>query len=155
MGLVELLLSMAAVVVVLGGVVLVSESLRADTSELQTRTTLGQLRLALKRYHARHGHWPPGLTDTAVLCALLADPVTAPIVQPLPLCRDRQGMIRVHDGYDQPIRYVVDATSGAMAVDFVSAGADGRFGDLTFNHPGVHRDAMDNLYGSDLETPRP
>lgn len=155
MGLVELLLSFAMTTAILGGLILVSESLRTDTSEQQTRETLRKLRAALTQYHHRHGTWPPGASTSAAIKALLADPATAEQIKPLPLDTDPQGALHVRDGYGRPLRYFVETRGNTTMADFVSPGPDGQFGDLTSNHPQLRSNAMDNLFGSDMEAPTP
>jgi len=155
MTIVELLLSMAASAVTLGGVTLISESLRTDTSDQQTRRTLRLLRISLTHYHNRHAAWPPGPTTADAVRALLADPEAAVMLRPLRLPDSPQHEWTLRDGYDRPIRYAVGTDGNTVVADFVSAGPDGRFGDLASDHPERRLDAMDNLYGSDLETPTP
>lgn len=155
MGLVELLFSLAAVAIVLGVLVLISESLRRDTSERKTRDVLRTLRMALNAYHDRHDAWPVGPGPAQALAALLDDPVTEAMVRPLSLVTDDQGGLAVQDGYGCPIGYVRRTDGGAERVDFVSAGPDGQFGDLGSGHPKMRSAAIDDLYGSDLEPPIP
>ena len=153
MGLAELLLCVAVVAMVLGGLVLISQSLRDEACEKQTRQTLRRLRAALHEYHLRHRGWPPGPTTDQAIRSLLADPATARMVGPLSLSTDDQGKARICDGYGQPVRYVIRSQGDANDADFVSAGPDGRFGDLASPQPSLRTEAADNLYGADLETP--
>ena len=155
MTIVELLLSVAVSAVILGGVTLISESLRTDTSDQQTRRTLRLLRRALIQYHDRHGAWAPGPTTADAVRALRADPKAAAILQPLRIPDSPEHEWIIRDGYDRPIRYAVETDGNTVVADFVSAGPNGRFGDLASNHPERRLDAMDNLYGSDLEAPAP
>ena len=155
MSLVELLLSITMCTVTLGGLVLVSESLRTDQSDYQTRVALRAMQDAATRYRDLHGRWPTGTTTGAVIDAMLAEPSTAPLIQPLRLDTDPAGGFRVLDGYDGPIRYIPPDRSDDARVDFVSAGPDGRIGNLAADNPDLRDEAMDNLYASDLETPTP
>ena len=155
MTIVELLLSVAVSAVTLGGITLISESLRTDTSDQQTRRTLRLLRLSLTHYHNRHAAWPPGPTTADAIRAMQADPETAALLRPLRLVDSPQHEWIIRDGYDRPIRYAVGTDGNTVVADFVSAGPDGRFGDLASDHPERRLDAMDNLYGSDLEAPTP
>ncbi len=155
MGAIELVVSMAVVGVLLGGVVLVSESLRVSTSDQQTRQTLRRLSMATDAYRRAHGDWPPCSSTARCVGALLADPVSAPMVRSLRLSTDSQGVIHVHDGYGQPIRCISGDKSQTAKPDFVSAGPDGRFGDLSSSREDQFNAAMDNLYSSDLEEPTP
>lgn len=155
MTMVELLLSIAVSAVILGGITLISETLRTDTSDRQTRRVLRLLRKALVDYHTRHEAWPPGATTSDAVRRLLADPEAATILRPLRLSDTPDHELIVRDGYDRPIRYTVETDGNTVVADFVSAGPDGRLGDLTSDHPEQRIDAMDNLYGSDLEAPTP
>lgn len=155
MSLVEMLLSLATISLVLGGAVLVSESLRAGTADHQTRETLMALRVALTAYHDHHGRWPRGSTESEAIRELATDPSTLSLIQSLRVNTDPRGRTRVFDGYGKPIRYIVRAEGDASYADFVSAGPDGKFGDLASDSPQVRNDAVDNIYGSDLEAPTP
>ncbi len=155
MSLTELLLSLALVYLGLGGVALVSESLRTSTADRQTRDTLRTLQACLSSYHDRHGSWPPGPTASDAIKAMLDDPVTAPLIKPLRLSADADGSLQAHDGYGCPIRYLLRPHGSAIHAQFVSAGPDGQFGDLTSEHQELRSHAMDNVYSSDLETPTP
>ncbi len=155
MALVEMLLAASVIGIVLGGLILASQSLRTETCEQQTRSTLRHLRAALRQYHQRHGAWPSGPTITTAVKALRADPAAAPLLAHITVRTGPGGQIDVHDGYGRPIRYVVEPRGGKIQADFVSAGPDGRFGDPASTHSHVRSDAVDNLYGSELETPTP
>ena len=153
MTLVELLLTNTFIAMILGGLILISQSLRNDACEQQTRSTLRQLRSALKAYHRQHNTWPQESTTSEAVKTLLSDNATASIVRPLNLGRDDQNQLCVRDGYGHPVRYVVQSRHNIVHADFISAGPDGRFGDLTSQSPRLRDDAADNLYGFDLETP--
>ena len=155
MTLVELLLSVAVSAVTLGGITLISESLRTDTSDQQTRRTLRLLRRSLTHYHNRHAAWPSGPTTADAIRSLQEDPEAAAMLRPLRPADSPQHKWIIRDGYDRPIRYAVGTDGNTVVADFVSAGPDGRFGDLASDHPKRRLDAMDNLYGSDLEAPTP
>ncbi len=152
MTLVELLLSSVLAVAVLGALSLVSASLRNDTAEQRTRATLRVLREAMLQYHETHGTWPQGSTH-AVLEQLLSNRATLEMVEAVSLTRTAEGLT-VLDGFGRPMRYVVSATSTTGEGDFVSAGADGRFGDPHAEDARQRSAAMDNLYGADTEGPR-
>ena len=152
---VELLLSVAVCAVMLGGVTLVSESLRHDQSDQETRATLRSLRKALNNYYSQHQYCPAGETASTVLKALLADKETAAVVCELRLSTDAAGVMHVQDGYGRSMRYIIRDRGAAAQADFVSAGPDGRFGDLSSPDPDLQQASLDDLYGADLETPSP
>ena len=155
MTLVELLLASVAIAIIFGGLILASQSLRNDACDRKTRSTLRQLRGALQAYYDRHNSWPPEPTTHAALSDLLADTASAPFVRSLDLRTDDRGQMCILDGYGQAVRYVIQSGHDAAGADFVSAGPNGRFGDLTSENRSHRQDAADNLYGWDLETPTP
>lgn len=155
MTLVELLLSGVVISIVLGALVLVSQSLRTEACDQQTRSTLHHLRTALHAYHEIHQSWPPGPTTALAVQRLLTDAGTAALVRSLDLGTDIQGQTCVRDGYGNPVRYVIQSRQDTAGADFISAGPNGRFGDLNSSNPKLRDDAADNLHGFDLETPVP
>ncbi len=151
----EMLLSMVLVSAVLGGLQVLSASLRAETADEQTRRTLRSLRVAAVLHHRLHEqgevsddavaalrHGP----TSAALAVLQAHPRTAALLASVKIDFAADGTMIARDGYGRPIRYLPAAAPPA-AGDFVSAGPDGRFGASPADPA-----AADNLYGSDLET---
>jgi type II secretory pathway pseudopilin PulG len=160
----EMLLSMVLVAAVLGGLQVVSASLRAESADEQTRRTLRALRAAAV-LHLRLEHNGDVSADAVaalrggltadVLKVLLANPRTASLLASLRVDHAADGSLIVRDGYGRPIRYLPPAATDddtnvrtTTPGDFVSAGPDGRFGAPAGNDPA----AADNLYGSDMET---
>ncbi|MBI1336164.1 MAG: hypothetical protein GC164_04280 [Phycisphaera sp.] len=161
MTLIEMMLAMAVIAGVLGVLVMVSESLRAENAQSRTRARLTTLRAALVRYHDKHGVWPEGDTSHA-LGTLLADNDVAQLVIPLgPVC-GIDGRWRLRDGYGGEIVYRLNTTHTddpdhptRTEADFVSPGADGHFGNSDSSSEPRRQAAVDNLYGSDLEAVAP
>ncbi len=151
--LIELLLSVSVVAMFFGGVVWLSDLLRARTADQQTRSTLLTLRSALDTYHRRHDAWPPGPTPAAI-DALLAEPVTAAMVRSLPLTRQASGS-QIRDGYGYPLRYHTQAPSRTRQADFASPGPDGRFGDPLSAQHRARLAAADDTASGDLKTALP
>jgi hypothetical protein len=150
----EMLLSLSVVAGVLGGMVVASDGVRARHAERQTLGTLRTLRVALLQYRAEHGVFPAGPTS-ACLGSLLAMPGAGGVLRGLPMGRAEDGGPAVLDGYGRAIEYIPPGEGQVQQPDFVSAGPDGRFGDL---HAGRGRGspaAVDNLYGSDTEAATP
>lgn len=172
MTLTEMVLALVLIAGVLGGLQMLSASLRADSADEQTRRTLRTLRAAAILHHhlAQRGEanaasvaaLRTGPTDAA-LAALLAHPRTAAILAPVETAftRTADGRLIARDGYGRAIRYLppppsrpdqpADAYHDTPG-DFVSCGPDGRFGDPPASDPaGYTPGTADNLYGSDLE----
>jgi len=155
MTLIELLLTGTFIAMILGGLILISQSLRNDACEQQTRSTLRQLRAALQAYRLQYNTWPKESKTSAAVKTLLTDAATASIVSVLNLGKDDQNQLCVRDGYGHAVQYVVQSRRNTTHADFISAGPDGRFGDLTSQSSRLRDDAADNLHGFDLETPTP
>ncbi len=149
----ELLLSLAATCTVLGIVLLISASLRADVAEKSTRETLTALYEALGEYQQDTQKQLPADPDEAVK-TLFAHTRASGMLTTLPWTQI-QGTLIVRDGYGRAIMYLPGADDGAHAADFVSAGADGYFGDPTSNNPQTRRAAADNHYAGDMQQPTP
>lgn len=153
MTLIELALTTAIITVTLSSLVMISRSLRDDTAAAETRQTLRILRGALVQYEGKHQAAPPAPT-AAALEALLAEADIAPLLAKLPVDRTPAGGVVVVDGYGRPVHYLPPAQGKRAAADFVSAGPDGHLGDPFSNTPDKQRAASDNIFGSDVETPK-
>jgi prepilin-type N-terminal cleavage/methylation domain-containing protein len=148
--LVELLLTTAVIGSLFAGLIVVSNSLRADNAQHQTKRTLALLRRALLSYHAEHQGWPASPT-TEALRDLRRHPPAGALLVAVGLHTDNRGILSVHDGYGRPVRYLEPAPPRMPLADFVSAGPDGRFGDLSSKLPEQRQAAMDDLFGHDVE----
>jgi len=146
MTLVEMMVAMLLAVAAMGSLSLLAASLRDDTPQRQTQTTLTTLHEAMRIYSAAHDAALPAQTHET-LQTLLADERSAAIMRHLPFTRTAHGLA-VLDGFGRPIRYL-PPTSATREGDFVSAGPDGRFGDPHHTDPRQRAAAMDNLYASD------
>lgn len=151
--LVALAVTLSLAGTLLAGLTLVNRTVRHDAAEAQTRQTLVLLQHAVRTYHDDHGRAPAGTAETA-LSALLTHPASAEWLADVEVVHDDQGQPLVRDGFGRPMRYQAVDDSQAAA-GFVSAGRSGRFGDLHASDTAAHRAAADNLYGFELEVPRP
>ena len=86
---------------ILAGLVAASDSLRIDSAQNQTKTTLRQLRAALNRYIKDHASAPSPPTDRAI-ATLLNDPNTAPLLRDVSMSIDAQGSSRAHHPLRRP-----------------------------------------------------
>lgn len=141
MTLVELMLCVLATAAAAGALVQVSGSLRADTAEQRTVEMLRALRHALLEHETHYQKSPVGETKD-VLRTLYTDRHTRRLLAAVPLSRG----VEVLDGYGRPIEFVASNETTGQPADFVSAGADGRFGKTPLD-----AEALDNLYASEME----
>lgn len=148
MTLVELVLSAALTTATLGLLLLASTSSRANAAYYRhTRQSLLALHQALLEYHNQYGHYPDE-PASAVIATLLRDPVTAPILGPVPL---KISNSTIADGYGRPLKYIGPKNSDTDQPDFISAGPDGRFGCPKTDVLNASHATIDNLYASDME----
>ncbi len=146
MSFVGLMLSLAAVGVLLGAAVVVSDTLRIGTADRDTRVTLRRLHDALAAYSAGQGQPPPEPTEAA-LRALLGDEAAGPMVLELSMTVNESGTVMIRDGYGRAVHYTDEVPAG----DFVSAGPDGVLGDADSSDAAIRQAAADDVYGSDVE----
>lgn len=114
----ELLLVLVVIGLTMGGLLIVTTSLRAESAEQQTRRTLRALGQALSLHHqlVASGRAAPHALDVlqrgpthAVLSALLANPATAAVLREVNVESDANGSLIVRDGYGRAIRYLPPA----------------------------------------------
>lgn len=140
------MISGCVVVGVMGVLVVISGSLRADDAHQRTQDALSTLNVALQTYHAWGGQPLPA--DTAAVVQILRqDPSTQPLIAGLPTAPTDRGLMLL-DGYSRPMRYRPAASPDSVG-DFVSAGPDGDFGDADAASPAQRRATTDNLYGAE------
>jgi len=176
MTLLEFVAALAVISLMLGGMVSVCDALANDSAQQQTVLTLRKLNQSLAAFVDAHDAYPdahqPERIDTPMarcIAELRASPATGHLVAELPgLTYTAGGWFTVYDGFGQPMRYVVPADPEAPMRDLaarfprspkmqpyiVSAGPDGRLGNLSADDPQQRADAADNLYSFDLETQR-
>ena len=148
----ETLLTAIVIAIVLGVLVLISNSLRASSERDRTQHTLRMLQEALVTYHQKR-QTPLPSTTTGVLEVLTTDPATKTQLRSLPLKHDPQNPnnLIILDGYGNPIEYMTPAQRGNEFGDFVSPGADNTFGN-TFNEQNNQAGALDNMHSSETDT---
>lgn len=155
MSLGEMLLTLAGIAVILGLLMSVSNSVRADNADQQTRQILRSLRLALDHYHQATSKYPPEPASVAIHY-LQSLPACEIYLRDLRFRTSLEGYTTITDGYGRPIRYF-QAThhtpQGQYQPDFVSPGPDGRLGDMTSNDPIQQQAISDNVYGRDVQIP--
>lgn len=151
MGFIEMLLSIAVIGCMLIMLILVSNSLRTETAEQDTRQTLRMLRVSLLQYHQEHDAWPKGPTPFALM-QMLSDPSSRDTMHNVSVVMLRNKLPIVRDGFGQEIRYLApNAYSPTDLPDFVSAGFDGDFGNPTGQTVQAKQAAIDNVFGVDTE----
>lgn len=154
MGLGEMLLVLAGVSVVLGLLAMVSGSVRAENADSQTRQILRTLRMALDTYHDTTSQYPPG-PESVAIHHLQTLPETDSMMRTLRFHADKDGFIAINDGFGRAIKYLDPQEAGHRQADFVSAGADGWFGDSQSDQLHHQQAVIDNIFGSDVLTPQP
>jgi type II secretory pathway pseudopilin PulG len=150
MGFIEMLLSIAVIACMLILLVLVSNSLRTETAEQDTRQTLRLLRVSLLQYHQENNVWPKGPTPYALM-QMLSDTASRDTMHNLSVVMLRNRLPIIRDGFGQEIRYVAPQPQSPYPPDFVSAGLDGDFGNTTATNPTARQAAIDNVFGIDTE----
>ncbi len=145
-----MLFSMVAIMVVLGIIVLVSNTLRAQTADADTRQTLRLLRASLLQYHETHNTWPSGPTSNALL-VLLCDTAAKCAVQSVPIIMAQPRVPIVYDGFGHAVVYLPSRRDSPHPPDFASAGPDGYMGDSASQNDNQRLAATDNIYGIDTE----
>jgi type II secretory pathway pseudopilin PulG len=151
MGFVEMLLSIVVIACMLSLLILVSNSLRTETAEQDTRQTLRMLRVSLMQYHQNHANWPKGPTPYALM-QMLSDPASRDTMQNISVVMLRNKLPIVRDGFGQEIRYLPpQQDQPSNQPDFVSAGLDGDFGNPNGHSTQSKQAAIDNVYGVDTE----
>ena len=152
----------------------VSETLVSDSARNQTLAILRSLGRALVDYRQAHGAYPsatePKQMDTPMarcFAALRSSPATERIVNDIPdhpITPPRYST--VNDGFGNELVYVDPSDPAELNAQWVrrfprspmnrpfivSAGEDGKFGDLTSSEPQGPRLSLDNLYSFELET---
>ena len=154
MNLWEMLLVMTAIAVTLGLLSGASNTLRSHNAQQQTINTLRSLRLALDQYHQSTGAFPPEPFSVAVHY-LQANPSSATHMQALKFTTNSQGFTTLADGYGRAITYNHLTIHGQYAPDFISAGPDGQFGDLTSTNTYKQQAVIDNVTGASTGQPSP
>ncbi len=152
MGLVELVLALVVIAGVLGLMIVVTNSLRAESAEAATRQTLSLLRATLRYYHEQTQRWPAGDANSALATLIKAADAQSPI-NALALVANPNGTYVVRDGYGRPLAYQPSQTGHEP--DFVSAGPDGQFGDPQSPDPDARLAVIDNLYASESDPRQP
>lgn len=155
MSLGEMLLSLAGIAVILGLLMSVTNSVRADNADQQTRQTLRSLRLALDHYFQATNTYPPEPASIAIHY-LQSLPACETYLRELRFRTNLEGFTTITDGYGRPIRYfqtAIHTTQGQYLPDFVSPGPDGRLGDMTSSDPLQQQAISDNVYGRDVQIP--
>lgn len=150
MGFIEMLLSIVVIACMLIMLILVSNSLRTETAEQDTRQTLRLLRVSLLQYHQEHHNWPKGPTPYALM-QMLSDPASRDTMHNISVVMLRNRLPIVRDGFGQEIRYLAPQPKSPYPPDFVSAGLDGDFGDPTAANSQTRQAAIDNVFGIDTE----
>lgn len=167
MTLFELLLTGAAISIVLSVFVGVSESLVSDSAKGQTAAVLRTLNGSLLRYHGAHGVWPSASADqtkqtgmSRCLAALRTSPETERLVDGLPGLKRIGQWYTIVDGFGREMVYVDPKDTSEENMTWVrrfprsrndrpfvaSAGEDGQFGVLASSNLDQSRLAADNLY---------
>ncbi len=151
MGFIEMLLSIVVIACMLSLLILVSNSLRTETAEQDTRQTLRMLRVSLMQYHQTNSNWPKGPTPYALM-QMLSDPASRDTMHNVSVVMLRNKLPIVRDGFGQEIRYLPPQPGQPNnQPDFVSAGLDGDFGNPTGQTAQSKQAAIDNVYGVDTE----
>lgn len=151
MGFIEMLLSIIVIACMLSMLIVVSNSLRTETAEQDTRQTLRLLRVSLLQYHQEHNQWPKGPTPFALM-QMLSDTASRDTMHNLNVVMLRNKFPIIRDGFGQEIRYLAPQLNDpSIPPDFTSAGLDGDFGNPTGNTPQAKQAAIDNVYGIDTE----
>ncbi len=154
MGLGEMMLTLAGIALFLGVLMTVSNTVRAENADHQTRAILRSLRMAVMQYHSMTEAYPPGPVSVAIHY-LQRLPECEVHLRGLKLRADRDGFMTIDDGFGRPLRYI-DPTMQRMRIgDFVSAGPDGLFGDTQNTDDRLQHAMMDNIYSSDVSVPTP
>jgi hypothetical protein len=154
MGLGEMLLTLSAIAILLGVLMMVSNTLRTENAYQQTVSILRSLRLGLTQYHSLTSTYPPGPTSVAIHY-LQRLPECETHLRGLRLRADREGFMTIDDGYGRPLRYIAPADQRLRIGDFVSAGPDGLFGDHLNPDARSQNAMLDNIYSSHLSIPAP
>ncbi len=144
------LLTAVATLGMLGGVVVVDQSVRTKEATHQTQRTLHQLNVALALYRDHHEDAPAG-NASEVIRTLKTDRQCAALLHSLPLQRSDKTGWQIRDGFGRAMRYRTSAETSLGRAEFVSAGPDGQFGDPAGEEREQVRAAADNIRGSDLE----
>lgn len=155
MSLGEMLLSMAGIAIILGLLMSVTNSVRADNADQQTRQILRSLRLALDQYQQATGNYPPEPASVAIHY-LQSLPDCEKHLRELRFRTNLEGFTTITDGYGRPIRYFQAthlSNQSQFQPDFVSPGPDGKLGDLTSSDPLQQQAISDNVYGRDVQIP--
>lgn len=152
MSLSEMLLTLAGVAVVLGVLMTVTHSVRADNADQQTRQILRSLRQALDQYQLNTKSYPPEPSSVAIHY-LQSMPQCEVFLRNLRMKTSLEGFTTIVDGYGRPIRYMQTTPSGQFQPDFISSGPDGRLGDVTSQDPKQQQAVSDNVYGRDVQLP--
>ena len=173
MTLLDVALVLVAIAIVLSAAVSVCDALVNDSADRQTTATLMSLDNAMQLFNERHAAWPSGsepeFIDTPMarcVAALRSSPATDKLVTSLPGLSYTPGRwFTVHDGFGRVMMYVNPQDTHPEMVKqagrfprspqsrpfIVSAGADGRFGDLSADDPALRFDVADNLYSYEQE----
>ncbi|WP_432800263.1 type II secretion system protein GspG [Poriferisphaera sp. WC338] len=149
----ETLLSAVIIALVLASLVMVSNSLRANSELERTEYTLTILEHALMVYHKSYETGLPQSTSQMLL-ALSTDNATRNLLRNIPMKHDPENPdnLIILDGFGNPIQYIPPSQRGNVYGDFVSAGPDGQFGDIFNKNQEQKVGAIDNLHGSDTIT---
>lgn len=150
MNLSEMVLSLAGIAIILGLLMSVTHSVRADNADQQTRQILRSLRLALDNYHKSTRDFPPEPASVAIHY-LQSTPACEVHLRGLRFRTNPEGFTTITDGYGRPIRYLQNTPRGQYQPDFVSPGPDGRLGDITSQDPRQQQAVSDNVYGRDVQ----
>jgi hypothetical protein len=154
MSLGETLLSLAGIAVILSLLMAVTNSVRAENADQQTRQILRSLRMALDQYHQATHTFPPSPMSVAIHY-LQTLPSSQNHMRGLQLRTDSDGFSVIDDGYGRPLRYFRSTPRGDQSPDFVSAGPDGIFGDRAATDSTHQQAVIDNVYGSEVQVPNP
>lgn len=153
MGLGEMLLTLAGITAVLGVLMMVSNTVRAENADSQTKGILRQLNNAVTRYHAITQQYPPGPASVAIHY-LQRLPESESHLRGLNMRADRDGFMTLFDGYGRPLNYN-GADTRSRPGNFISPGPDGLFGDLKSPNPRMQQAVIDNIHSSDIPASTP
>ena len=152
MSLSEMLLTLAGIALLLGVLMSVTHSVRANNADQQTRQILRSLRQALDHYQLNTKSFPPEPSSVAIHY-LQSMPECEVFLRNLRMKTNLEGYTTIVDGYGRPIRYLQNAPNGEFQPDFISPGPDGRIGDVRSNDPIQQQAVSDNVYGRDVQLP--
>ena len=119
--LVEIILSGVVIALILGPMVIITDSLRTNNAPRRTRHVLRTLHQALLAYHTPMQAWHPGPMHT-LLAAMKESEKTAQILEHVEISWDEQGRIAEVAGYGHLIRYKPDGRSTTKHQKFEAAG---------------------------------